>query len=106
MDGACGKATRTRKATVRQIAQFERFEFEQRATIDCAAEDATTRSTASTEKPPATEQYKQIETNLVECLKGLGEKAESYAAQTTEALKDTVDDIKSVIEQAQARRMS
>jgi hypothetical protein len=56
-------------------------------------------------KPPATEQYKQIETALVECLKGLREKAESYAAQTHEALNDTVSDIKSVIEQAQARRM-
>jgi hypothetical protein len=51
-------------------------------------------------KPPATEQYKQIETNLVECLKGLREKAESYAAGTIGALNDTVEDIKSVIEQA------
>ena len=55
-------------------------------------------------KPPATEQYKQIETNLVECLKGLREKAESYAAGTIEALKETVEDQKSLIEQAQARR--
>jgi hypothetical protein len=37
-------------------------------------------------------------------LKDLGEKAESYAAGTIEAVKDTVDDIKSVIEQAQAKR--
>jgi hypothetical protein len=56
-------------------------------------------------KPPATEQYKQIETNLINCLKDLREKAESYAANTIEALNDTVSDIKSMIEQAQARRM-
>jgi len=58
-----------------------------------------------TSKPPATEQYKQIENSLITCLKDLGEKAESYAAGTAEALNDTVSDIKSVIEQAQARRM-
>jgi hypothetical protein len=56
-------------------------------------------------KPPATEQYKQIETNLLACLKDLRDKAESYANNTIEALNDTVSDIKSVIEQAQARRM-
>ena len=56
-------------------------------------------------KPPATEQYKQIETNLITCLKDLGEKAESYAAGAHEALKDTVEDIKIVVEQTQARRM-
>jgi len=54
---------------------------------------------------PKTEQYKQIEGALISCLKDLREKAESYAAGTAEALKDTVEDIKSVIEQAQARRM-
>jgi hypothetical protein len=52
----------------------------------------------------ATEQYKTIEGDLIACLKDLREKAESYAGGTIEALKDTVDDIKSVIEQAQARR--
>jgi hypothetical protein len=46
--------------------------------------------------------YKQIETDLVECLKQLRDKAESYAAGTVEALNDTVADIKGVIEQ---RRM-
>jgi hypothetical protein len=54
-------------------------------------------------KPPATEQYKQIENSLIACLKDLREKAESYAANTILALNDTVSDIKSVIEQA--RRM-
>ena len=56
-------------------------------------------------KPPVVEQYKQIETNLIACLKELREKAESYAANTIETLKETVEDIKGVIEQAQARRM-
>jgi hypothetical protein len=56
-------------------------------------------------KPPATQQYKQIETNLITCLKELRDKAESYAAGTIEALKETVEDQKSLIEQAQARRM-
>jgi len=56
-------------------------------------------------KPPVADQYKQIENALIACLKNLREKAESYAAGTHEALKDTVEDIKSVIEQAQARRM-
>jgi len=65
----------------------------------------TQEGSAQKSKPPAVEQYKQIETALVECLKGLREKAESYAAGTHEALNDTVSDIKSVIEQAQARRM-
>jgi hypothetical protein len=51
-------------------------------------------------KPPASEQYKQIENSLIDCLKDLREKAESYAAGTVEALNDTVSDIKSVIEQA------
>jgi hypothetical protein len=51
-------------------------------------------------KPPTTEQYKQIENSLIDCLKGLREKAESYALGTIEALNDTVSDIKSVIEQA------
>ena len=41
-------------------------------------------------KPPATEQYKQIETNLIECLKGLRDKAESYASGTIAALNDTM----------------
>jgi hypothetical protein len=54
--------------------------------------------------PPVTEQYKTIEIDLIACLKDLREKAESYASNTIEALRDTVDDIKSVIEQAQARR--
>ena len=54
---------------------------------------------------PTTEKYKTIENDLIKCLKELREKAESYAAGTAEALKDTVEDIKSVIEQAQARRM-
>ena len=56
-------------------------------------------------KRPTTEQYRQIENALIACLKDLRDKAESYAAQTIEALHDTVADIKSVIEQAQARRM-
>lgn len=56
-------------------------------------------------KPPATVQYKQIENDLITCLKELREKAESYAHGTIEALKDTVDDLKSMIEQAQAKRM-
>ena len=55
--------------------------------------------------PPVTEQYKQIETSLIACLKDLREKAESYAEGTHGALRDTVDDIKSMIEQTQARRM-
>jgi hypothetical protein len=55
---------------------------------------------------PKTEQYKKIENDLLACLKDLREKAESYAAGTAEALRDTVEDIKVVIEQAQARRMS
>jgi SMC interacting uncharacterized protein involved in chromosome segregation len=56
-------------------------------------------------KPPTTVQYKQIENDLIACLKDLREKAESYAHGTIEALKDTVDDLKSMIEQAQAKRM-
>ena len=56
-------------------------------------------------KPPATEQYKQIETNLIECLKGLREKAEEFAHGTIAALNDTVDDLKNMVEQPQARRM-
>jgi len=56
-------------------------------------------------KPPTTEKYKTIENDLIACLKDLREKAESYALGTIEALNDTVSDIKSVIEQAQARRM-
>ena len=55
-------------------------------------------------KLPVTEQYKTIENNLIACLKDLRDKAESYAAGTHEALRDTVDDLKSVIEQAQAKR--
>ena len=54
---------------------------------------------------PKTEKYKALENDLIDCLKDLREKAESYAAGTVEALNDTVSDIKSVIEQAQARRM-
>jgi hypothetical protein len=54
---------------------------------------------------PKTEQYKKMENDLIGCLKDLREKAESYAAGTIEALKETVEDIKIVIEQAQARRM-
>jgi hypothetical protein len=38
-------------------------------------------------------------------LKDLREKAEGYAQGTIGALNDTVEDIKSAIEQAQARRM-
>jgi hypothetical protein len=56
-------------------------------------------------KPPVTEQYKSIENDLIACLKELREKAESYAANTIEALNDTVSDIKSMMEQAQAKRM-
>jgi hypothetical protein len=52
---------------------------------------------------PTTEKYKTIENDLIACLKNLRDKAESYAGQTIGALNDTVDDIKSVIEQA--RRM-
>jgi hypothetical protein len=37
-------------------------------------------------KPPATEQYRQIETNLIACLKDLRDKAESYANQTIAAM--------------------
>ena len=55
-------------------------------------------------KVSANDQYKQIETNLIACLKDLREKAESYASGTIAALTDTVDDIKSVIEQAKAKR--
>ena len=54
---------------------------------------------------PKTEKYKTIENDLIACLKDLRDKAESYANQTIAALNDTVDDIKSVIEQAQAKRM-
>jgi hypothetical protein len=54
---------------------------------------------------PTTEKYKTIENDLITCLKGLREKAESYAAGTIAALNDTVDDLKGMIEQAQARRM-
>jgi len=54
---------------------------------------------------PKTEQYRKIENDLIAYLKGLCEKAESYAAGTIGALNDTVEDIKSVIEQAQTRRM-
>jgi len=61
--------------------------------------------TKSKPKPPATDQYRKIENDLITCLKDLREKAESYAGQTIAALNDTVEDIKSVIEQAQARRM-
>ena len=64
-----------------------------------------TQEGSAQSKPAATDQYKQIETALIDCLKGLREKAESYAANTIEALNDTVSDIKFVIEQAQARRM-
>ena len=53
---------------------------------------------------PKAEKYKALENDLIACLKELREKAESYAAGTHAALTDTVDDIKSVIEQAQARR--
>jgi hypothetical protein len=53
---------------------------------------------------PKTEQYRKIEGDLIACLKELREKAEGYAAGTVEALKDTVEDIKSVIEQAKAKR--
>jgi hypothetical protein len=56
-------------------------------------------------KPPTTEKYKTIENDLIACLKELRDKAESYAAGTIEALKETVEDQKSLIEQAQARRM-
>jgi hypothetical protein len=52
---------------------------------------------------PKTEKYKIIENDLIVCLKDLREKAESYASGTIEALKEAVDDIKGVIEQA--RRM-
>src|SRR5262249_15650336 len=54
---------------------------------------------------PKTEKYKALENDLIACLKDLREKAESYAEGTHGALRDTVDDIKSIIEQAQARRM-
>jgi hypothetical protein len=54
---------------------------------------------------PTTEKYKTIENDLITCLKDLREKAESYASGTIAALNDTVEDIKIVIEQAQARRM-
>jgi hypothetical protein len=56
-------------------------------------------------KPPTTEKYKTIENDLIACLKELRDKAESYAAGTIEALKETVEDQKNLIEQAQARRM-
>jgi hypothetical protein len=54
---------------------------------------------------PTTDEYRRIENDLIACLKKLREKAESYAAGTHEALNDTVSDIKSAFEQAQARRM-
>jgi hypothetical protein len=54
---------------------------------------------------PTTEKYRALENDLIACLKDLREKAESYAAGTIEALKETVEDQKSLIEQAQARRM-
>jgi hypothetical protein len=57
------------------------------------------------QKKPVAQRYKQIENDLIACLKELREKAESYAAGTIEALKDTVDDLKSMIEQAQTKRM-
>jgi hypothetical protein len=44
---------------------------------------------------PKTERYKSIENDLIACLKDLREKAESYAAGTIEALKETVEDQKS-----------
>ena len=56
-------------------------------------------------KPPSTEKYNTIENDLIACLKELRDKAESYAAGTIEALKETVEDQKNLIEQAQARRM-
>jgi len=62
-------------------------------------------STHRPARPPATEQYKQIETSLITCLKDLRGDAERYAANTIEALNDTVSDIKSAFEQAQARRL-
>jgi hypothetical protein len=55
-------------------------------------------------KAPTTK-YKQIENDLITCLKELRDKAESYAGGTIEALNDTVADIKGMIEQGQARRM-
>ena len=58
----------------------------------------------SPKSEPSTEKYKHIENELIACLKDLRERAESYAANTIEALRETVDDIKSVIEQAQAKR--
>ena len=54
---------------------------------------------------PTTDEYRRIENDLIACLKELRDKAESYAAGTIEALKETVEDQKNLIEQAQARRM-
>jgi hypothetical protein len=67
------------------------------------APDQSAPEKGKSEKPK-TEQYKKIENDLITCLKDLRDKAESYAAGTQEALRDTVEDIKSVIEQAQAKR--
>jgi hypothetical protein len=63
-----------------------------------------TEQSAQKSKPPAPEQYKRIENDLITCLKSLRDKAASYAAGTIGALNDTVEDIKSVLEQAKARR--
>jgi hypothetical protein len=57
-------------------------------------------------KSSPTDQYKQIETDLIDCLKHVDRsKAEGFAANTVLALNDTVDDIKRMIEEARAKRM-
>jgi len=57
-------------------------------------------------KTSPTDKYKEIEIDLINCLKHVDRnKAEDFAHGTIEALTDTVDDIKRLIEQAQARRM-
>jgi hypothetical protein len=60
---------------------------------------------AKKSKPSANDQYKQIEISLIDCLKHVDRsKAEAFAAGTTLALNDTVDDIKRMIEEARVKR--
>jgi len=76
-------------------------------TIACATQVAREPARwGSKPKQSANDQYKQIETSLIDCLKHVDRnKAEGFAAGTTLALNDTVDDIKRMIEEARAKRM-
>jgi hypothetical protein len=69
-----------------------------------SSDQSTQEGKKAKPKPPVSEQYKTIENDLIACLKELRDKAESYALSTIEALKDTVDDLKSMTEQIQAKR--